>query len=199
MDFAFVDNRRISSATLVTLCAVFGANLRRLTLSGTCIKDEDLAKIFPRVPALETLSVAECTSITGHAFTLVQNPLALRVLDLRDCSMFSTTAAAAMSIRCPQLEHLDLRGNRQLSPLCYHPLARLAHLPAGLSPIRPNSCLPAFFLTFSWPSSNLDHAQRSMAIIYRHYSRSRTRRSKTCVFRALPTHPWQRCSCSRVT
>ncbi|KNE59043.1 hypothetical protein AMAG_18085 [Allomyces macrogynus ATCC 38327] len=128
MDFAFVDNRRIPSATLVTLCAAFGANLRRLTLSGTCIKDEDLAKLFSRIPALETLSVAECTSITGDAFTLVQDPLALRVLDMRDCCMSSTTAAAAMSTRCPQLEHLDLRGNRQLSPLCYRPLAHLAHL-----------------------------------------------------------------------
>ncbi|KAJ3360139.1 hypothetical protein GGF32_008604 [Allomyces javanicus] len=128
VDFAFVDNRCIPSATLVTLCVVFGANLRRLTLSGTCIEDEDLAKLFSRIPALETLSVAECTSITGRAFVGLKDPLALRVLDMRDCNLSSSTAALSMSLSCPKLEHLDLRGNRQLNPMCYLPLSRLDHL-----------------------------------------------------------------------
>ncbi|KAJ3376306.1 hypothetical protein GGF31_000373 [Allomyces arbusculus] len=114
VDFAFADNRRVPSAALVTLCTVFGANLRRLTLSGTCIEDEDLAKLFSCIPALETLSVAECKSITGRAFVGLKDPLALRVLDMRDCNLSSSTAArvflTAAGESCPDPARLMLVG-----------------------------------------------------------------------------------------
>ncbi|KAJ3360130.1 hypothetical protein GGF32_008595 [Allomyces javanicus] len=105
VDFAFVDNRRIPSATLVTLCAVFGANLRRLTLSGTSIEDEDLAKLFSRIPALETLSVAECTSITGRAFVGLKDPLALRAANVPVTALQLLSSDATP---CSRLRVLDL-------------------------------------------------------------------------------------------